>query len=170
MRVPLNLICLLILFQGLIPEVKSQFLEPDQFPDMAIFGEIPDSLFHLEVTHNYPYEYLLNRVETRFTELGGRISAILDYHYRIRVLSDDPQYLAEAALVGIPYYYHDNIEEITQVQALTIQPDGEVTELDEDEISTAELNSRYRIKEFLMPSVQQGSILDYRVHDSAAIY
>jgi len=162
MRVPLNLIYLLILFQGVIPEVKSQFLETDQIPDGAIFGEIPDSLFHLEVNHNYPFEYLLNKVDARFSESGGRISAILDYHYRVRVLTDDPQYLAEAALVGIPYYYHENLEEITQVQALTIQPDGEVTELDDDDISSAELNSRYRIKEFLMPSVQQGSILDYR--------
>jgi hypothetical protein len=162
MQVPLNMICLLVLFQGVIPEVKSQFIETPLIPETVQFGEIPDSLFDLEVNHDYPFEYLLNRVETRFTEAGGRIIAILDYHYRIRVLTDEPQYLAEAALVGIPYYYHDDLEEITSIQAITVQPDGEISELDESEISTAELNSRYRIREFLMPSVQPGSILEYR--------
>jgi hypothetical protein len=162
MRLPLNLLCLLILFQGMILEAKSQFVENDNLPEPVIFGEIPDSLFDQEPSHNYPFEYLLKKVETRFSEEGGRIMATLDYHYRIRVLTEDPQYLAEAALVGIPYYYHDNLEVVTQIDAMTIQPDGVVEKIYETQISTAELNSRYRIKEFLMPSVRNGSILEYR--------
>jgi hypothetical protein len=168
MRLFLTFICLFFVLLGVASDARGQFQETDRLPEVSVFGDIPDSLFHRQPDHDYPFEYLLNRVETRFTTRDDRVVAILEYHYRIKVLSDDPNLMAEAALVGIPYYFADDVEEVTHIEGATYQPDGSVTELDEGEIRTADLNSRYKIKEFIMPDIQQGSIFEYRyvVHRS----
>jgi hypothetical protein len=159
----LKIIWILLFFiQGAASGLNGQFIQQDTIPEVPEYGEIPDSLFEPHADHDYPFEYLLHRVETRFSEQAGRIIAILDYHYRLRVLTDDPIILVETALIGIPYYYHDNIEEVIRIEGITFQPDGTAAELNEGDIRTAELNSRYRIKEFIMPDVREGSVLDYR--------
>ncbi len=162
MRLSLTFICLLFVLQGVASDATGQFQVTDRLPEVSGFGDIPDSLFHRQPDHDYPFEYLLNRVETRFTTRADRVVAILEYHYRVKVFSDDPNLMAEAALVGIPYYFADDLEEIIQIEGATYQPDGTVTELDEEEIRTADLNSRYKIKEFIMPDIQKGSIFEYR--------
>lgn len=162
MRQSLTFICLFLVLQGVASDASGQFQETARLPEVSEFGEIPDSLFHRQPDHDYPFEYLLNRVETRFTTRGDRVVAILEYHYRIKVLSDDPNLMADAALVGIPYYFADDLEEVMHIEGATYQPDGTVTELDEAEIRTADLNSRYKIKEFIMPDIQKGSIFEYR--------
>lgn len=162
MRQTVIIICLLLCFQSSLEELHGQIYDSDTIPEREEFGEIPASLFEMRPAHNYPFEYLLKIAEVSFREEGGRILAIIEHHYRLKVYTDDPMTQAEAALIGIPYYYHENIEEITLVEGITHHPDGSVSKLDEDDIRTAELNSRYMIKEFIMPDVKQGSVIEYR--------
>jgi len=143
-------------------ELHGQIINSETFPGLEEFAQIPAALFEMEPDHNYPYEFLLKRAEVSFREEGGRILAIIEHHYRLKVYSDDPIYQAEAALIGIPFYYHDNMEEITFIEGATHHPDGSASALHENDIRTAELNSRYMIKEFIMPDVEKGSVIEYR--------
>jgi hypothetical protein len=65
-------------------------------------------------------------------------------------------------MVGIPFYFADDIERIVNLEAVTHQPDGTQSRLDRRDTGTVDLNTRYRILEFEMPDVQQGSIIEYK--------
>lgn len=126
------------------------------------FGFIPDRQFTEIRNHNYPFEYLLKESTIRTVERPDGIVAIIDNLVRIRVLSDDQLEQAEASVVGIPFYFKDGIETIINLEAITHQPDGSQVRFDTDNRRTVDLNSRYKIIEFEMPEVQQGSILEYK--------
>lgn len=131
-------------------------------PPPVRFGVLDPSLFQEEPGHDYPFEFLQKNVTIRFRETAGRIEAVLEYHNRIRVLSDDPVHWAEAALVGIPWLHDSELEEITGIEGATHLPDGTIIPLDPAEVRTVEYHAGYRISEFIMPGVRKGSILEYR--------
>lgn len=126
------------------------------------FGSIPEFEFTKSPGHNYPYEYLLKESAIRTVERPTGIVAIIDNLVRIRVLTDDQLEKAEASLVGIPFYFKDGIETITNLEAITHLPNGSKIRFDSDSSRTVDLNSRYKIIEFEMPEVQKGSILEYK--------
>lgn len=126
------------------------------------FGTVGQQELQKTADHEYPYEYLLKESSIRFDERGSSIIAIIDHLVRIKVHSDEPIEIAEASLVGIPFYFADNMERIVNLDGITYQPDGTRSYLDQDETRMVDLNSRYRIIEFEMPDVQQGSVIEYR--------
>ena len=75
----------------------------------------------------YPFEYLLKESSIRFEQRDTGIVALIDYLVRIKVYSDDPVHITEAALVGIPFYFSENMERITNLEGRTHQPDGTFT-------------------------------------------
>jgi len=154
-----SVILLLLLPPGLL---QAQIREHPAVAEPEIFGEITDSLFTLETDTAYPYEYLLRQIQIGFHESRGQIRALLEHHYRIRVLTDDPVLQAEAALVTIPFHHADNIEQVEVVDAVTYHPEGRRFFMDKERIQRAELNSRYSTLEFLLPNVQMGSILEVK--------
>ncbi len=129
--------------------------------EQSEFGEIPDSLYRLEATGETPFEYLSKEAIVRFDERNGNIVSIIDYHIRIKVYSDDELKKTEASLIGIPFYSSDDMEEIINIRAITHQPDCSRDRLDESEVRTVDLNTRYKVREFTMPNVQKGSIIEY---------
>jgi hypothetical protein len=129
--------------------------------EQSEFGEIPDSLYRLEATGETPFEYLSKEAIVRFDERKGNIVSIIDYHIRIKVYSDDELKKTEASLIGIPFYSSDDMEEIINIRAITHQPDCSRDRLDESEVRTVDLNTRYKVREFTMPNVQKGSIIEY---------
>lgn len=157
---PTGLALLLLQFGSTI--LLAQAGEQVGVPEPIEFGEISDSLFIEEPGHSHPFEYLNRQIRIGFRESGGRIEAVLEHHYRVRVESDDPVQQAEASLVTIPYHHLDGVERIEDVEGVTYHPDGRRFFLEEDEMTTADLDSRYRTVEFLLPNVVQGSILEYR--------
>ena len=130
--------------------------------EISNFGELPDSVYQMDRRDGSPYEYLLKESIVRFDEVKGNIVSIIDYHIRIKVYTDDPIQKTEASLVGIPFYFEDNMESVVDIRAVTHHPDGSKIELDEDEIRTVDLNSRYKVKEFTMPDVEKGSVIEYK--------
>ena len=126
------------------------------------FGNIPDEEFYYEPSHTYPYEYLRKQSFMRLPETGRNLVAIIDYLVRIKVFSDDPFDIAEAAMVGIPFYFADDIERIANLEGITHHPDGTRSYLHRNDTRIVDLNSRYKIIEFEMPDVQKGSIIEYK--------
>ena len=133
--------------------------------DLKIFeeyGTIPDSLFFLEANHAYPYEVLNKKATIQVLEMNRGITAVIDYIVRIKVFSEDPLEITEASLVGLPFYFADDIERITNLEGVTHHRNGGQSRLNTDNIRTVDLNSRYKVLEFEMPDADQGDIIEYK--------
>lgn len=126
------------------------------------FGSIPDSLFLLDSGHSYPYEVLDKKATIEVLEMNRGITAVIDYLIRIKVHSNDPLEVTEASLVGLPFYFADGIERITNLEGITHQIEGGESRLDVDNIRTVDLNSRYKVLEFEMPNAGPGDIIEYK--------
>ncbi|REL37826.1 hypothetical protein DYD21_08580 [Rhodohalobacter sp. SW132] len=128
----------------------------------ADFGNLPAEYLDREPDHNYPHEYLSKKTSIRFVEQSGGVDAVIDHLVRIKIYSDDPLEIADAALTGIPVYEADNMEQVRNLEGVTYLPDGRTLRLDEDDISRSELNTRYNILEFEMPGAVAGAVLEYK--------
>jgi hypothetical protein len=154
----------LLVFQFHVEKVKSQ-IAPDILGEIEIFdkfGNLSIEDLQIEAGHNYPYEFILKEASVRMIEEGRSLIASIDYLVRIKVYSDDPLHWAEASLVGIPFYFADGIESVMHIEGITYQPDGGVSYLQQNQLRTVDLNRRYRMIEFEMPDVEQGSVLEYK--------
>lgn len=126
------------------------------------FGAVSDSDLLMEPDHDFPFEYLLKNTSIQFREQDGSIEAVMNHLVRIKIYTDDPLDIAEASLVGIPYYFADNMEKVENVEGITHQPDGTKLRLDRSTETVSEINSRYRILEFEMPEPEKGAVLEYK--------
>ncbi len=82
------------------------------------------------------------------------------YYARIKVLSEKGK---ELATVSVPYV--DGFNKVTDIQARTIEPDGTVVPLEgrpEDLLTAKTGDVELGRKVFTLPSVEVGSILEYR--------
>lgn len=127
----------------------------------ARFGTIPDSLFQMEPPSDnpdVPYVITNKELDVSFRETGESIVAILEHHVRLKVFDETAR---EASIVTIPYYYDQDMEKISSIRAYTHLPSGERIPLAEQDIRTININARYNVKEFAMPSVEDGAVLEY---------
>jgi hypothetical protein len=134
---------------------------PAQQPDDAQFGMIPDSLSYLQPppdNPDAPYIVTNKEMDVSFEDNDGSIIAILEHHVRLKVFDKTAR---EASIVAIPYYFDNNMENISEIRGITHLPDGEREHLQEKDIRTININSRYNMKEFSMPAVEEGAILEY---------
>ncbi|WP_138430525.1 DUF3857 domain-containing protein [Fodinibius saliphilus] len=137
--------------------VLTSSLYAQQFQD-ADFGVIPDSLYHLS-SSGAPYTITNKEMDVSFEEKGGSIVATLEHHVRLKVFDKTAR---EASIISIPYYYDNNMERISDISGWTHLPSGNQIALRQDDIRTVNINSRYNVKEFTMPTVVDGAILEYR--------
>lgn len=154
-------IILSILVMGLVVGVAVTYAQDVDPVSTVELGEIPDSLLSMEeypADPDAPFFYAFNGLDIFFEEENESIIAVMRYHVRIKVFDEENK---EASLVGISYYFEDDIERISNIRGVTVQPDGERVSLDPDRIRTINANSRYNIKEFEMPEVREGSVIDY---------
>src|SRR5699024_929617 len=86
------------------------------------------------------------------------IIAVMNYHIRVKVYDDS---VKNASVVGSAYYFKDNIEQVTNIQGATYQSPTQKTPLSPEDIRTINVNARYNVKEFTMPNVQDGSVIEY---------
>lgn len=78
---------------------------------------------------------------------------------RIKILSKSG---FEHGDIKIPYYHKNKLENITNIKAKVIAPDGSVTDLDRKEIFDEERNEYWSFKRFTCPNLQVGSVIDYQ--------
>lgn len=125
------------------------------------FGSIPDTLLQMKSYSPDPsadFVYAFNGADIRFEEEDKSIKAIIHYLIRIKVFNEEGK---KAALVGIPYYFDRDIEEVSDIKGITYGPDGKQSKLDTEKVRTVNINSRYNVKEFTMPDVEPGSVIEY---------
>jgi hypothetical protein len=164
MRCLTHLILILVLFLGIAGEVMGQS-ETDPLNDIRVFnrfGEVSESDLQTGADHDYPYEYLKKETLVRVQEGERGIVAVIDNLIRIKVHTDDPLEKAEASMVGIPFYFADDIERIVNLEGITHHPDGSRSHIYRRGAGTVDLNSRYKILEFEMPDVEKGSVIEYK--------
>ncbi|MDZ7715886.1 MAG: DUF3857 domain-containing protein [Balneolaceae bacterium] len=136
---------------------NAQVLESDSLE----FGTVPDSLFSMQEygeDPSAPFVYMLKEADIRFENDDRSIIAVLDYYVRIKIFDASVQ---QASVVAIPYYFERGIEEIQNIRAITHSPEGQKTTLAKSNVRTININSRYNVKEFTMPNVEDGSVLEY---------
>lgn len=128
----------------------------------AQYGVIPDSLFRMQAPSadaaETPYTITNKEVDVFFQEAGGSIIAVLRHHMRLKVFDASAP---EASAVTIPYYYDDDMERISNIRGSTHLPSGEQVQLDNNSIKTIDINGRYKVKEFTMPAIEDGAVLEY---------
>lgn len=130
--------------------------------DKGRFGEIPDSLFSMESYSPFPsasYLYTLKELDITFDNDGNSIVALMDYYVRIKVFDATAR---EVSLVAIPYFFDRGIEQVSNIEAATYHKSGRRIPLPENAIRTININSRYNVKEFTLPEVQDGAVLEYK--------
>lgn len=127
----------------------------------AEYGAIPDSLLSMDEYGKFPsapYFYAFKGLSVTFEEDDRSIIANLEYHVRIKVFDSDAR---EASLIALPYYFDNEIEQIDKIKGVTYTPDGRKFPLSGDAVRTININSRYNVKEFTMPNVTDGSVIEY---------
>ncbi|MDZ7690061.1 MAG: DUF3857 domain-containing protein [Balneolaceae bacterium] len=159
----IQLLTVFLLALLVVPSISSAQIyknENAQIPT-AEFGQVPDSLLQMESYNpapSAPYLYAYKNVNITFEEEEESIVAILNYHVRIKVFDEDAK---QASIIAIPYYFQDDVESVDQIRGYTYQPDGSRTSLQPENIRTINLNTRYNVKEFNMPGVAEGSVIEY---------
>lgn len=144
---------LLFLFSGAVANAQ-------QIPD-ADFGSIPDSLFRMQPPDDdeISHQIVNKELDISFRETSGSITAVLQYHVRVKVFDEENP---EASIITIPYYYDNNMEQIISIEGSTHLQSGKQIALEEQDIRTININPRYNVKEFTMPAVEDGAVLEYR--------
>ncbi len=88
---------------------------------------------------------------------------VIERHRRIKIL--DKKALDRAS-VSLPYFVRDRLENIDKIEAQTITFDKSgkaiVTEVPKNQIFDADAATNWREKRFAFPSVEVGSILEYK--------
>lgn len=132
-----------------------------QSNSQAQFGVIPDSVYQIqppESAPDTPYMVTNNEMNVSFDENGNSIVAIIKYLVRLKVFDKSAR---EASIVSIPYYFDNDMEQISNIRAQTYEPSGKRIPLNQQNIKTININERYNVKEFTMPQVEDGSVLEY---------
>lgn len=157
----LSLFCTAIIFNWPTNASAQNYKNQDlQIPN-AEFGQIPDSLLQMESyphAPSAPYIYAYKDVKISFEEEDQSIVAILNYHVRLKVFDEEAR---QASVITIPYYFQNGVEMVDEIRGYTYQPDGSRTPLRQGDIRTINLNTRYNLKEFNMPEVSEGSVIEY---------
>src|SRR5699024_7175396 len=124
----------------------------------ASFESIPDSLVEIQTSSDSPYTMVNKEVEVSFREANGGILAVLRHHVQLKVFDAS---VPEASLVSIPYYRENDMEQVSAIRGCTHLSPDEHIRLQDEAIKTIELNTRTNVKEFAMPAVEDGAVLEY---------
>jgi len=87
----------------------------------------------------------------------------IDTHVRIKILNTNGFNEAD---ITLPYYFFNDLENINTVKAQTINqlPNGKIQkiEIKKNQVYTIDIDDRWKAKRFTFPSIQEGSIIEYR--------
>jgi len=113
---------------------------------------------------------LLNERNGKILRRADEWVNVLDYHWRLKVLTDEGKEYGE---VRIP---HSKYSRVSNIRGRTVRPDGTVVEVDPGQIFESEVLrvGSYRLTEhvFNFPAVEPGAILEFRYdrHDNLLLF
>ena len=83
-------------------------------------------------------------------------------HVRIKILDENGLSFAD---VTLPYWYKDNLEEITTLKAQTanfnVSGKPQIDKVSNNQIFNADIDENWKAKKFTFPNVKKGSIIEY---------
>ncbi|MDX1671557.1 MAG: DUF3857 domain-containing protein [Balneolaceae bacterium] len=150
---------ILVILCVLLP-VGATAQQTGELPE-ASFGSVPDSLLAMERYRpqpGAPYIIAHKEVDISFRQEDQSIVALLDYYVRIKIFNGEAK---QASVVAVPYYFDNEIEQVLDIRGYTHLPGGGRHALDQNAIRTINLNARYNVKEFTMPAIEDGAVLEY---------
>jgi len=133
--------------------------QPEKLSDPALIELIKTAPGPKDLP-NMPAVFL-SLEEKDFANIDG--TGIYEMHEVVKILDDQGMSLGE---VSLPYDQSDSV--LTIVSARTIKPDGTIVNVNEDAIrevapySGFPLYSYIRVKQFSMPALEIGSVIEYR--------
>jgi len=97
----------------------------------------------------------IGNVEFKYDN-NGRLHALLHRHKRVKIFDKSA---SDQGDIKIKYYHKYTLVDL---KAQVIDADGKVTELSEKQIFDERVNRYYKSKNFALPNVQPGSILEFQ--------
>lgn len=88
----------------------------------------------------------------------GSSEYVMRHHVRIKILKESA---FDRGDIDIEYYAHNKLEEIKDLKAQVILPNGEKIKLNKKDIFTEKINNYWSRKKFAMPSLKRGAIIEY---------
>jgi len=151
-------ILLLLLFSRITTSLSGQAFEPLEwgqvpYADRALQVYAPDSSAQAVVLGEEGYLHV-----SRATD--GGFEWELNYHQRVKILQEAA--INEYGNVEIYYYHHNGSDQLRQVKAQTVAPDGSITEVAEKEMFREKINEYWTKLTFGFSNVAVGSALEYR--------
>ncbi|MEO0724096.1 MAG: DUF3857 domain-containing protein [Bacteroidota bacterium] len=96
---------------------------------------------------------------------SGRYEYVLRRHRRVKILHEAA--VDDYGDVQIYFYHKDRLDNLRNINAQTIAPDGTVASIKKDDVYFEQLNEYWSRATFSFPNVAVGSVLEYRyVHES----
>lgn len=156
MKSPIFLIALL--FIGFILHSNAQEVSTK-------WKDITEKDFNPEVENKYPDApavVLFDIGEASFKVVNNELKLIYERHIRTKILNREGY---ERANIEIPFYAHENYEEVSSIQGFTYTlANGKVKKekLKNNDIYDENIDERWHQIKFSMPAVQAGSVIEYR--------
>ena len=94
------------------------------------------------------------------TNESGRYHYALRRHRQVKILQEAA--VGKYGDVSIYYYHKDRLDQLRNLKAQTIAPDGTVSEVKSSEMYREEVNEYWSKLTFSFPNVVVGSVLEYR--------
>lgn len=94
------------------------------------------------------------------TDNSGFYEYVLRRHRRVKILHEAA--IAEQGDISIFYYHHDRSDQVRNIKAQAIAPDGTVSEVKSSDIYREKLNEYWSKVTFSFPNITVGSVLEYR--------
>ncbi len=88
----------------------------------------------------------------------GSTHYLMNHHVRIKILKESA---FDRGDIEIDYYAHNRREEIKELKAQVILPNGDKIKLSKKDIFTEKVNDYWSRKKFAMPSLKEGVIIEY---------
>ena len=91
-------------------------------------------------------------------EFEGSTTYSMKHHVRIKLFKESG---FDRGDINISYYSHNRLENIRDLKAHVILPNGEKVKLGKKDIFTEKINEYWSQKKFAMPSLKEGAIIEY---------
>lgn len=125
------------------------------------FGRVSPSSLNMiscDIDSTADAMYLFDFGNISFLQDRDGIKAILSRHARVKIFNENAY---DHADIEISYMSSDESQQVKDIKAHSISPDGKKTKLNKKDIFIEEVNDNISKVKFAIPNIQPGSIIEY---------